>query len=266
MPGADCAATSGGVTILLDDIRRGLAASFPVTVAVSPIGALFGAVAVGNGLTVADAALMSATAYAGASQFVAVDLFGREVPAWSILLSVFAVNVRHVLYSAAIAPLVRHLRPRTKAGVFFFLADPAFGFTETEAQEGRRFSATSFFAYSALMYGVWIAATIVGGAFGRLIEHPERWAIDMLFPIYFLALVMSFRARAFFWRTATVSAVVAAVVYHGAALGLPIGPPWHVALGGLAGILAAAFSVPREPPEAVLNAAEAADLTPEPRR
>ena len=44
---------------------------------------------------------MSATVYAGASQMVGIELFGNKVPPWLIVLSIFAVNFRHVLYSAS---------------------------------------------------------------------------------------------------------------------------------------------------------------------
>lgn len=239
------------------EVRRGLAASIPMTVAVAPVGAIFGAVAAAKGLTVAEASLMSATAYAGASQFVAIDLFGRSVPAWSIILSVFAVNFRHVLYSAALAPAIRHLRRRTKAGVFFLLVDPAFAFAEADRIQGRPFSPPAYFAYSGFMYLVWLAATAVGAAFGRLAD-PHAFGLDMLFPIYFLAMVMGFRTRPMFWRTLAVSAAVAIAVYEGPAFGLPFGSPWHVILGGLAGILVAAFSA-RGAPQPVAAVADAAE-------
>ncbi len=82
--------------------REGMRASLPVIVAVLPFGLLFGALAVENGLTVAEAVLMSATVYGGASQMVGIELFGQKIAPWLIVLSIFAVNFRHVLYSAAL--------------------------------------------------------------------------------------------------------------------------------------------------------------------
>ena len=76
-----------------DAIRRGLA----IILSAAPFGVLFGAVAVHNGLTIAEATLMSATIYAGASQLVGVELFSHDVAPWIVVLSIFAVNYRHVL-------------------------------------------------------------------------------------------------------------------------------------------------------------------------
>lgn len=90
------------------DFREGLRGGFPIMLAASPFGALFGALAVDNGFSIADAVFMSATVYAGASQMVGIELFGSNVQPWLVVLSVFAVNFRHVLYSASLAKHIRH--------------------------------------------------------------------------------------------------------------------------------------------------------------
>ena len=59
----------------IDGARRGT----PVFISAAPFGALFGAVAVANGQTIAEAALMSLTLFAGASQLVGIELFGQKV-------------------------------------------------------------------------------------------------------------------------------------------------------------------------------------------
>ena len=91
------------------EFMLGMRASVPVLVAVLPFGLLFGALAVDNGFSVFEAMLMSATVYGGASQMVGIELFGQKVAPWLIVLSIFAVNFRHVLYSAALRPHDRRL-------------------------------------------------------------------------------------------------------------------------------------------------------------
>src|SRR3954452_15642680 len=83
------------------DFIAGARASVPIIAAVLPFGLLFGALAVDNGLTAVDAMLMSGIIFGGASQMVGIKLFGQNVAPWLIVLSIFAVNFRHVLYSAA---------------------------------------------------------------------------------------------------------------------------------------------------------------------
>lgn len=61
------------------DFREGLKTGFPIALSAAPFGALFGAVAVDNGLSIVEATIMSGTVYAGASQLVGIELFGQKV-------------------------------------------------------------------------------------------------------------------------------------------------------------------------------------------
>ena len=77
--------------------REGLKGGLVIALSTAPFGALFGAVAVSNGLSVLEATIMSATLYAGASQLVGIELFSQNLAPWIIILSIFAVNFRHIL-------------------------------------------------------------------------------------------------------------------------------------------------------------------------
>ena len=57
---------------------------------------------------------MSATVFGGASQMVGIELFGQKIAPWLIVLSIFAVNFRHVLYSAAVGRRIAHWPPRSR--------------------------------------------------------------------------------------------------------------------------------------------------------
>jgi predicted branched-subunit amino acid permease len=231
------------------DVRTGLAAALPIVVATTPFGLVFGAIAVNTGLTTADAVLLSATVYAGASQMVSLDLFAQKVPAWAIILSVFAVNFRHVLYSATLTKIIRREGPLQKAVIFALLVDPQFALTAKRAQEGHPFSFAWYVALGLPIYANWLVMTAVGAQFGMLIGDPHALAVDLLLPIYFLALVMSFRGRGRWGLTVAVSAVVSTAVFYAPLAGLTfLGPPWHVTLGGLAGVLAAAALPPGPAP------------------
>ena len=103
---------------------QGVRLSTPVVVASAPFAMLFGALAVDNGFSVVEAILMSATVYGGASQMVGIELFGQHVAPWLIVLSIFAVNFRHVLYSAGIGRRIAHWPVVQQALGYFILTDP----------------------------------------------------------------------------------------------------------------------------------------------
>jgi predicted branched-subunit amino acid permease len=214
-----------------DAFRRGIA----VAIAAAPFAVLFGAVAVDNGLTIAETALMSATLYAGASQLVGVELFNHNVAPWLVVLSIFAVNFRHVLYSAAIAAHIRHLTFWQKATSLFLLTDPQFAETERRADAGIRVNYVWSMVLGLSVYVPWLCLTIVGGFLGNLIGDPKAIGIDVLLPIYFMGLVLGFRSRANWLPVVIASAAGSILAMHF------VGSPWHVSLGALAGVVVAAL-------------------------
>ena len=61
---------------LVDEITDGVRDVLSITLAVFPFGGVFGALAVEQGWTLSEIALASMTIYAGASQYVMLDLLG----------------------------------------------------------------------------------------------------------------------------------------------------------------------------------------------
>ncbi len=216
------------------EFAQGALKALPVIISAGPFAILFGAVAVANGQTVAEAALMSATVYAGASQLVGIELFGQNVPMWVVVLSILAVNFRHILYSAALTPFIDHYTFPQKMLSFFLLTDPQFAEAVARGESGREVSFPWYFGFGAMIYVPWVAMSAVGGALGSVMGDPAVWGIDVLLPIYFLGLVLGFRKRGNFLLIVAVSAVVSVVAQH------LIGAPWHISVGALAGILLAA--------------------------
>lgn len=226
------------VAEFLDGARRGM----PVVLASTPFGLLFGALAVQNGFGIGEAVLMSATVFAGASQMVGLELFGQVIPPWLVVLSIFAVNFRHVLYSAAIGRRVPHWTPFQRAFGFFFLTDPQYAEGE---KRGERPGGLSFVWYMGMalpIYIFWVVDAAIGAAFGNLIPDPHALGIDFLLPIYFLGLVMDFRKRPLWLPVVLASAAVSIAAYY------LVGSPWHVSIGAAAGVLLAAVVTPADAP------------------
>ena len=218
----------------LDGARLGV----PVVVASAPFAILFGALAVDNGLTVAETTLMSATIYGGASQMVGIELFGHHIAPWLVALSIFAVNFRHVLYSAAVGRRIGHWSFLQKAIGFFFLVDPQYAEAERKGERGEAIGFVWYMGMAIPIYVFWVAESALGAAFGRLLPDTHALGIDFLLPIYFLGLVMGFRKRPLWLPVVLASAAASVVAYH------LVGSPWHVSLGALAGIAVAAAVPP----------------------
>jgi len=223
-------ATSSAKAEFFEGVRDVL----PIMVVVGFFALLFGATGVSNGLTYGQTFLSSMFVFAGASQFVFLDLFNQQVPVWSVLLAVFAVNFRHVLYSAAIARYLGAFPAFVKYVGFFFLSDPTFATCEQRAQT-RVLTPAYYYGYGASLYPVWLVCTAIGGLVGNFVDNPASLGMDMLLSIYFIALLMGFKGRPNWLSVILVSAVASTIIYK------TLGSPWHLTLGPMFGIALAAY-------------------------
>ncbi|MDP2733387.1 MAG: AzlC family ABC transporter permease [Hoeflea sp.] len=219
---------------------QGVRASLPIVAAAAPFGMLFGALAVDNGLSVGEAVLMSGLVFAGASQMVGLELFSAHIAPWIIVLSVFAVNFRHVLYSAALGRRLGLMPGWHKAIAFFFLTDPQYAASEARADRKIPLRLTWYMGMALPIYVLWVLEAWVGALFGSLITDPAAFGIDFLLPIYFLGLVLGFRSRPGWLPVVIASGLGSIAAFY------TVGSPWHVSLGALAGVIVAML-LPPEP-------------------
>lgn len=217
---------------------HGAVRGLSIAVAMVPVAVLFGALARQSGLTFGETVLMSGLVYGGASQLVGIELFGQNVPAWLVVFSIFAVNFRHVLYSAALGRRVPHWTGPQRAIGFFFLTDPQFAESEARAERGIPITFAWYFGLFVPIWAIWTGASAVGAWAGGMIGNAHALGLDYLMPIYFLGLLIGFRRRPLWLPIVAASAAASILAYH------TIGSPWHVSIGALAGIALAVVLTP----------------------
>ena len=166
--------------------------TFPLLVGAWPFGIIFGALAVTSGFSPWGAAAMSAFVFAGSSQFVAVGLAAAATPPLVIILTTFVVNLRHMLYSATLAPHLNKLPRAWLLPLGFWLTDESFivaakRFTEAEhAQDKHWYLLGSEIA----MYANWQLATLIGIIAGQAIKDPSSWGLDFAMVVTFIGMLV----------------------------------------------------------------------------
>lgn len=217
-----------------DEMRAGMRAAVPTLLASLPFGLLLGAVSANMGLSLGEILLMNMTIYAGASQLVGIELFKHEIAPWLVVLSIVAVNFRHILYSAAITRHIDHFTLGQKMIGFFLLVDPQFAESVRRSESGHKITLTWYFSFGLFFYVVWQITALLGALFGKMVGDPRALGLDVLLTVYFLGLVLGFRNKDRWLPTVIASAVASTAAWHF------VGSPWHVSIGALAGILVAA--------------------------
>lgn len=233
------------------EIYSGIRAALPTLLSALPFGILLGAVSANMGLSIGEILLMNMTIYAGASQLVGIELFQHSVAPWVVVMSIVAVNFRHILYSAAIGSHIEHFKTWQKMAAFFVLVDPQFAESVKRSESGRKLTFTWYMAFGMTFYITWQITAVLGAIFGKFVGDPRALGLDVLLTVYFLGLVLGFRNKDNWLPTVIASAVVSTIAYHF------IGSPWHVSIGALAGI-AVASALPLKPTAESVTEPEAA--------
>jgi predicted branched-subunit amino acid permease len=140
----------------------------------------------------------------------------------------------------AVAPSLRHgpgdgqaYRPARRLGLAALIADASFVIGD---RGGGRFDPAALAWSAPVQYVAWVGGTAVGVLGAQLLPDPDRWGADVLFPVFYLSLLLpGLRSAAPADRWWQLVVVVAAAAV---ALGLsPLAPP------GVPVILAAATAL-----------------------
>jgi len=217
----------------------GVRAMAPLTVAVMPIGLVFGAVAAGKGLSSLEATLMSVLVFAGGSQFVAMDIWTHPASWGALAFSALLVNIRHVLMSASIGNKMPAFSGPAKYAAMLLLADEIWAMAEVRAGQ-TRLTPAWYAGLAVPFYCVWVLASLAGSAAGAFLGDPKATGLDFAFPAVFTVLVMGF------WKGRDTGAVLAASATAAVLAHQFLPGVWYIAAGAAAGVAATLFTSRRQ--------------------
>ncbi len=225
-------AVSAGVVFTRAGVADGARTALPLAVGAGIFAAALGVLAAAKGLGMLEMGLMSALVFAGASQVVAVELWASPLPMAAIVIATLAINSRHMLMGATLAPWLAGMRTGPALACCFLLVDESWALSVVRMREGSR-DAGFLIGAGLALYGFWVGGSVLGLGFGALVPDPARFGLDFLGVAVFLCLLLLLRpARG---EIAPFAVTAAATV----ALGALLPGKWNVLLGALAGALVA---------------------------
>src|SRR3972149_4240610 len=181
-----------GVFSARAEFIAGVRDELPIVVGVVPFGMIYGALAVGAGMPPAVAQAASIVIFAGSARFLTAQLVGRGVPAAVIIASAIIVNLRHLLYSASMAPYLRPLRLLWRWGLAYLLTDEAYAvaITRFRSQQARGLLMPHRHWYllgaGLTLWAGWQVSTAAGVAFGG--RGPAGGGLGFAAPLALIAL------------------------------------------------------------------------------
>jgi branched chain amino acid efflux pump len=219
---------SGVPQFTRDGLLRGARRTVPIGTAVAVYGTVFGALAAQAGLSSLEAVLMSGLVFAGAAQFIALELWGTPVPIFALALTALVVNLRHLLMGATLASWLRGLPPRRLAASAAFLSDESWALT-TQAQVSGERDRGFLIGSGFVLFVCWVGSTAVGAVAGGVIEDPRALGLDFAFTAVFLVLLVGF------WRGPQEVIPWASAAGVAIAVESAVGGAWYIVAGGLTG-------------------------------
>ncbi len=167
-------------------------AAFPNTIPVLTgfivLGMAYGVLMNTKGYGVVWAVLMSAIAFCGSMQFVAITLLTAAFdPLQAFLLSLM-VNARHLFYGIAMLEKYKGLG-KIRPFLIYVLCDETFSISSSvEPPEGisRKYF---YFSISFLDYSYWVIGTFIGGLLGNVVTFNTTgldFVLTALFVVLFL--------------------------------------------------------------------------------
>lgn len=147
----------------------GLSQSVTIVIGYTPVAITFGILATQFGLTFWEAGLMSFFVYAGASQFIAIEMIHQGATPLMIGFTTLIVNIRHFLMSFSVVPYFPDRTLSWSMGLAQGLTDETFVLNtriikDIENEESRR---RVMLGVNLGAFGTWVVFTILGGLIGN---------------------------------------------------------------------------------------------------
>ena len=165
----------------------GVRACLPLLPGILPFGMVCGAAAAGAGLNPSQSFALSWIVFAGSSQIVAAQLFASGAPGWVIVATGWVVNLRFMMYSAALAPQLRGFSGPRRWLAAYLLTDQAFAVTLARILDGRRDASWFYLGIAATLWALWQMSSLAGILLGTLI--PQSWSIDFVVALTFIGVL-----------------------------------------------------------------------------
>jgi 4-azaleucine resistance transporter AzlC len=193
----------------------GARAAMPFALAIFVVGISFGVLARSLGWGIIAPIVFSVIAFSGSAQFAVAAVLGAGGGAIAAILAAVLLNARFGPMGVAVAPYLKG-GPLRRALEGQAVVDTSWAL----ASRGEGRFDREFMIGATVPQGVaWILGTALGAVGGDFIGDPERLGLDVIFPAFFLVLLVEELRGG---RRAVVVALVAAVL---ALTLVPFAPP-----------------------------------------
>lgn len=169
----------------ISEVKKGFKMGFPVVIGYAPVAAAFGLICKSGGFSLFETFAFSFFVFAGASQFMGVNLIMLGVGPVSIILTTFLVNLRHFLMSSAISKRLDKNCNKLFPVIAYGITDETFSIASFT--EGK-ITAEYILSLEFITHLAWYGFSVLGYIFGEIL--PKDLSSSMGIAIYALFISM----------------------------------------------------------------------------
>ncbi len=170
-----------------NEIIEGIIAGVPIIIGYLPIAITFGILSKLTGITLMEGFLFSSLVFAGASQFIALNLLKIGAGFGEIVLTTLLVNLRHFLMSASIGTRLEKESNNWFPFIAFGITDEVFSvasFKEGKVSKG------FMLALEFVSYLSWVGGTVLGYSLGGILPDIIKQSMGVALYAMFVAILM----------------------------------------------------------------------------
>jgi len=167
------------------EVQDAFKAGIPIFIGYIPAAIAFGILSKGCGISLLECFLFSAAVFAGASQFIALNLLMTGMGPGGIIITTLLVNFRHFLMSAYLSTRVNKIAKKYIFLIAFGVTDEVFSVLSFKRG---RLSTAFVIIVQISAYSAWVGGTIAGYVMGGFL--PEILTKSMGVALYALLLAI----------------------------------------------------------------------------
>jgi len=166
--------------------RRGIRRSFPIIAGYLPISIAYGVIGIRSGIPAWVIVSMSLFIYAGAGQFMAVNLFALGVAPLEMILGIGVLNFRHFVMGLSLQSRIKSNLP-DRLLLSLGMTDETFTLLSLEREIDPAYAKGIMLG----AYGSWISGTVAGILFGNILPNIIASGLEIAIFALFISLLVS---------------------------------------------------------------------------
>lgn len=168
-------------------IKQGLRSAIPLIIGFFPVAMAYGLLSKSTHISFKDSSLFSILVFAGASQFMALDLIKAGTATGSIILATFFLNLRHLMMSASLSIKLKEIKKHWLFFIAFGITDETFSVASLTKNQ---INVPFLLSLCIPAYCSWVTGTMAGYLLGSALPDTLQSSLGIGLYSMFAALLI----------------------------------------------------------------------------